>query len=207
MVDKWEPTRYGGFRRTGVPQSVEDLPRFDEGENGQVAPDTLTGVVTPKYKASLDTRRAAVVRFHPPVLGEIRISWREQLGLEHCPYLIRWGVETCFGSIRIHKWLGPDDDRAFHDHPWWFLTFVLRGGYTDKSPLGEEWVGAPAIRFRQAFHQHTVVPGQNGALTLLITGPKIRAWGFWKDGKFRKANKWFATYGHHPCSELDSNHD
>jgi hypothetical protein len=35
----------------------------------------------------------------------------------------------------------------------------------------------------------------------MLTGPKIRAWGFWLNGtKFVKANKWFLTRGHHPCS-------
>lgn len=148
------------------------------------------------------TRKTSVVRIHPPVLGELRFSWNEKLGITGCEYLTRWGIETKFGSVRVHKWTGPDDDRAFHDHPWWFLTFVLRGGYTDVSPNGEEKVSAPAIKFRPALHQHTVVPYSQGALTLLITGPKMRSWGFWLDGKFRKANKWFGKYGHHPCNDL-----
>lgn len=114
--------------------------------------------------------------------------------------MVRWGIETQLGSIRVHHWLAPDDDRAFHDHPWWFLTFVFSGGYTDVGPRGRDVVTAPAVRYRPALHQHTVFPHAQGAWTLLITGPKARAWGFWRHGKFRKANKWFAKYGHHPCS-------
>jgi hypothetical protein len=99
----------------------------------------------------------------------------------------------------VHHWLGSDDDRAFHDHPWWFLTFVVKGGYTDKTPDGDEILRAPAIRFRPALHQHTVTYMPGGAWTVLVTGPKARTWGFWKDGKFRKANRWFYRFGHHPC--------
>lgn len=132
----------------------------------------------------------------PPV----QIKFRERLGLPECPYVIRWRIETPLGSVRLHHWLGPDDDRAFHDHPWWFLTFVLRGGYTDKSPAGEEHLRAGMVKYRPALHQHTVVPDAGGAWTVLVTGPKMRAWGFWLNGKFRKANKWFATFGHHPCN-------
>jgi hypothetical protein len=165
---KWEPTRHGGYRRTGVAQNGRALP---------------------------GTRQRTVPRKHPPVL----IRWREHLGLPSCPYLIRWRIEFPFGSLRVHHWLAPDDDRAFHDHPWWFLTIVLAGGYTDRNPGGEDHVRRGSVRFRPALHRHTVVPDIGGAWTLLITGPPVRAWGFWLDGKFRKANKWFLTYGHHPC--------
>ena len=130
-----------------------------------------------------------------------QFRWREPLGFPQCPYVIRWRLEIRgVGSVRVHHWLGPDDDRAFHDHPWWFITLVLRGGYTDRTPGGNEHLRAGMLRYRPASHQHTVVPDRGGAWTLLITGPKTRSWGFWKNGKFRKANKWFASQGHHPCA-------
>jgi hypothetical protein len=45
------------------------------------------------------------------------------------PYLIRWNLFGCpWFSIKIHKLLIPDDD-CLHDHPWSFLTFILKGGY------------------------------------------------------------------------------
>lgn len=59
---------------------------------------------------------------------------------------------------------------------------------------------APAIRYRSATHQHTVFPDVGGAWTIIITGPKIRSWGFWVKNKFVKMNKYFLTYGHHPCN-------
>jgi hypothetical protein len=123
--------------------------------------------------------------------------------MPECPYVIRWRLETPLGSIRVHHWLGPDDDRAFHDHPWWFATVVLRGSYADLSSNGTngrcDILRAGSVRFRPALHRHIVTPGPDGAWTLLVTGRRVRAWGFWRDGKFRKANKWFASFGHHPC--------
>lgn len=153
-----------------------------------------TGVAQRKSAAQM--KRRTVPRKHPPVL----VKWAERLGLPECPYVIRWRLELPFGSIRVHHWLGPDDDRAFHDHPWWFVTLVLAGGYTDKHPGGDDHLKRGSVRFRPALHQHTVVPDPSGAWTLLVTGPRARDWGFWRAGKFRKANKWFATFGHHPCS-------
>jgi hypothetical protein len=138
-----------------------------------------------------------VHRKHPPVL---KAAWAEKLGLPACPYVIRWRVETRLGSVRVHHWLAADDSRALHDHPWWFFTVMLRGGYTDRSRQGDEVLRAGSVRFRPALHRHTVIPGDRGAWTFLVTGPSVRAWGFWPGGRFRKANKWFASYGHHPCS-------
>ena len=165
-MTRWEATKHGGFRRTGVAQ-------------GEHRPN----------KAEVGGSK------RPPVL----IKWREHLGLPECPYLIRWRLEFPFGSLRVHHWLGPGDDRAFHDHPWWFVTFVLQGGYTDRNPDGEDHVGRWSLRYRPALHRHTVVPDEDGAWTLLVTGRHMRSWGFWLDGKFRKANKWFLAHGHHPC--------
>lgn len=170
--EKWEPTKHGGFRRTGVAQ-------------------------TPQKSAATTQRRSEAGNLPPVPLLQFR--WGEKLGLPGCEYLVRWRLETRIGSIRLHHWLGPDDDRAFHDHPWWFTTLVLHGGYTDKSPAGDEHLRAGTIRYRPAFHRHTVVPGPQGAWTLVVTGPRIRAWGFWFGQKFVKANKWFLTRGHHPC--------
>jgi hypothetical protein len=150
-----------------------------------------------------DEGKVRSVRAHPPALI---MKWRERLGLPECPYVIRWRLEVNrLGSIRVHHWLGPDDDRAFHDHPWWFITVVVKGGYTDKNPAGNDHLRAPAVRYRPALHRHTVIPDPGGAWTVLITGPRARNWGFWQqlpDGKekFRKARRWFESQGHHPCS-------
>src|ERR1700756_1815271 len=95
----WEPTRHGGFRRTGIAQQ--------------------------QSAAQMKRRRA--VQFPHPV--QIRLG--ERLGLPQCPYVIRWRLELPFGSVRVHHWLGPDDHRALHDHPWWFLTIVLKGSYSE----------------------------------------------------------------------------
>lgn len=47
------------------------------------------------------------------------------------PYLIRWNLFECPAfSIKIHKILRSDYD-CLHDHPWAFLSFILRGGYVE----------------------------------------------------------------------------
>jgi hypothetical protein len=131
------------------------------------------------------------------------ITWGEKLGKPECPYLRRWVLNFKLFSIRLHRWYYGDDERNFHDHSWWFLLIVLAGGYTDVSPSGEDRLSAGNIRLRHAEYRHTVrVDNKQGAWTFLITGPLVRKWGFWVDGKYVKSNKYFFEFGQHPCREV-----
>lgn len=154
------------------------------------------------------------------------ITWGQRLGEPGCEYLRRWVLNLGkLGSIRVHHWTGSDDDRALHDHPWWFVTIVLQGGYTDVSactvcggsgqfhphlPMGcppckgtgraYEHVRAPAIRFRRALHAHTVKVDCDGAWTLMLCGPVSRDWGFYTSEGWKRMRRYFKDHGHHPCS-------
>lgn len=91
-------------------------------------------------------------------------------------------------AVRIHHIKRSDNDRAFHDHPWWYVTLLLRGGYFEVQPkykqglyCGEThtWRRPGTVLFRRAksWHRLVLVNGSS-AWTLFITGPKTRAWGF-----------------------------
>jgi hypothetical protein len=125
-------------------------------------------------------------------------TWNKPLGLSECPYLRLWMIDFGLFAIRLHHWLGSDDKRHFHDHGWWFLTFMLWGSYTDISPNGQDTLRTGFIRFRKATHRHTVVVNRP-SWTLLITGRPSRRWGFWVGNKLMKRDRYFAEYGHHPC--------
>ena len=58
------------------------------------------------------------------------------------PYLVRWSLDAGrFGSVKLHHILRSDDDRDLHDHPWSFVSVILRGGYWEhRSGLKEGWV-------------------------------------------------------------------
>jgi len=49
------------------------------------------------------------------------------------PYLERWIIWLGF-TIRLHKFHKGDDDRAFHDHPWWFITMPF-SAYLERTPF------------------------------------------------------------------------
>lgn len=141
-----------------------------------------------------------------------QIRWREALGRAECPYMYRW-VLIFFGySIRIHHWIRSDDKRFLHDHPWNFLTIVLKGSYTDVSESLDlfcepqehmrETLTPGMIKYRRAEHKHYVDVPKSGCWTLLFTSRPKRKWGFWIDGKrlFRPL-RYFSKYGHPPCSD------
>ena len=128
-------------------------------------------------------------------------EWERKLGLPECPYLIRWLVGTPAGSVRLHHWISSDDLRHFHDHPTWFFTLVLRGGYWDINPEGAQRMSAGTFAFRPALHKHSVKVDKGGCWTICIFGPEFRDWGFWVNGVFRKANKYFLKHKHHPCNQ------
>lgn len=156
-----------------------------------------------------------------------QFRWGQRLGREECPYVRRWVADTPWFSARIHHFYRSDDARAFHDHPWWFVTVVLKGGYDDVSPCpacdGKGIAGGKvtfvdctrcdgsgkqvdrlrvgSVRFRRALHRHTVQVHPGGVWTAVFTGPLVRRWGFWVKGKFKKSNKYFLEHGHHPCDQ------
>ena len=45
--------------------------------------------------------------------------------------MVRWTIfRTPALALMVHHFLRPDWSKCTHDHPWWFWTVVLWGGYT-----------------------------------------------------------------------------
>lgn len=146
-------------------------------------------------------------------------KWGEYLGEPECPYLRRWFVALPSGrSLRLHHFYGPDDTRHLHDHPWWYVTLVLRHGYADvhqivkldnpgkggfDTVMASRWLKPGHVYFREADRPHCVMPGPKGVWTLVLTGAKTRKWGFWVDGNFVGVRKFFRDIGHPPCPAED----
>jgi len=104
-------------------------------------------------------------------------------------------------SVRIHRIKKSDDDRALHDHPWRFVTVILKGGYYEVRPVygdryTEQETGCPLrlqgvirhetkwhgpgsilIRSHKDFHR-LVVPEGGEAWTMFTTGKYLHKWGF-----------------------------
>ena len=128
-----------------------------------------------------------------------KFIWGQLIGPKHCPYIKRWVIDLGLFSIRLHHWIKSDDLRFPHDHAWNFYSIVLSGYITDRADGVDTKRRRGSIVYFPADHRHSVVVDKP-CWTLLLTGPTIRQWGYWTNGKFRKRNKYFYEHGHHdPC--------
>lgn len=104
-------------------------------------------------------------------------------------YMRRWrllGKDGILGrNLMVHRIVRPDEDRAPHDHPWSFVSLVLRGGYLEQrqnssgSVWWVRWRRPGSIAWRRATDLHRIhTIGGPEAWTLVATGPRVRSWGF-----------------------------
>lgn len=122
---------------------------------------------------------------------------------------LRWWIipRNRFFNIYLHKFVQSDDDRALHCHPWINSSILIDGQYIEHTPKGKFYRHQGHVYFRRAKSPHRVelrqsIEGENGirivapitgfletipfynpkpipVITIFITGPKIREWGFW----------------------------
>lgn len=103
------------------------------------------------------------------------------------PYLLRWWVipRNKYFNVYLHLFLRSDDDRAHHDHPWLFnLSYILQNRYLEwtikRGGVGvakQYDAGNVRLRLGAAPHRIELLPGES-CLTLFVTGPVTRDWGF-----------------------------
>jgi hypothetical protein len=130
-------------------------------------------------------------------------------------YLVRWWVlgrtwdhnkqnyvpRRVFGyTWYLHCFVQSDDDRAMHDHPWRWWSFVLRNSYY-------EYRGDPSFANCRLWHQGDFRSGQATDIhrielmrnarqeeipvwTWFFIGPWERDWGFWCNGQW----KWWREF-------------
>ena len=96
-------------------------------------------------------------------------------------YLRRWWVipRNHYFNIYLHNIRHSDDDRALHDHPWWNLSILLKGGYLEVLTDSRIRRKRGTFIFRHPHVLHRLeVRDHEHAWTLFITGPAVRTWGF-----------------------------
>lgn len=116
-----------------------------------------------------------------------------------CHYLNRWVIDFRWFSIRLHHWIGSDDDRHPHDHPWWFVSLLLWGRLEEN--VNGAWRRRRGIAAYPAAHSHCV--RATNAWTLLLTGPARRDWGFTLGDRWVTKRQYFKSVGHHQCERSD----
>lgn len=102
---------------------------------------------------------------------------------EQTPYMLRWTIFKCkLFQIFLHKFLRSDID-CMHDHPWNFISIILKGSYREIYKLEYtarvKYCSVGTILYRKATHIHKVeLPFDKPCWTLVLTGRSKRQWGF-----------------------------
>jgi hypothetical protein len=95
-------------------------------------------------------------------------------------YMRRWYIIPRNESLNVylHETLRSDDD-VMHDHPWDNTSFVIAGGYIEHTPdfLLHRIPGDVISRKATDAHRLELIGGQP-SISLFMTGPKVRDWGF-----------------------------
>lgn len=102
---------------------------------------------------------------------------------------IAWLLQRFDVAVRVHEILRSDIGRDPHDHPWPYLSIILRGVYWERRfdsrgrCISHKMHGPGSIIWRPANSWHMLELYQGTVTTLFITGRKAQTWGFNVDGE------------------------
>lgn len=105
------------------------------------------------------------------------------IGTREDPHIRRWWIipRNPLLNVYLHQVLRSDAD-TLHDHPWWNCSIILDGGYGEELPGNRfKWrnKGDVIVRGGKDAHRLIIISGwAEYAVTLFITGPRFREWGF-----------------------------
>lgn len=101
--------------------------------------------------------------------------WLELPAYSHLPgYLHRWSVARIGAlSVRLHRIFAPDATPFLHNHPFAYVSVVLRGGYTERVLTAHGILVAKRHRpgkliIRSAHTAHRIEAVEPGCLTLFF---------------------------------------
>jgi hypothetical protein len=108
-------------------------------------------------------------------------------------YLHRWHIlpRNPWLNVYLHRFVGSDS--AIHDHPWWSVSFLLRGELWERwrTPAHDRVLlrlrRVPWLRpvLRSPTYAHALTLTRGPAWTIFVTGPVVREWGFWTEKGWR----------------------
>lgn len=126
--------------------------------------------------------------------GKIGIEWNHPIGNPKCPSAYRTMLDFYWFSFRMHKWVGDDDTRAYHSHPWNFITFIIKGYYLDVS-LDENnnkettLMYPGSFGFRKRNYRHYVRVIEKPTWTILFTWGGYKQYSFWNVDTLTRKNR------------------
>lgn len=97
-------------------------------------------------------------------------------------------IQTPYFGVYVHWIHEPDSDRDPHDHPWNFLSFILRGGYTEyiwnnpsyhnDKAYKRRWLRGTWHKMRRG-QAHRIDSLEADTISLIFVGKRQGSWGFY----------------------------
>lgn len=119
----------------------------------------------------------------------MNLDWLERLGLRKKVietdgniYMERWYLrDSDTWGLMLQHICRPDWDRYLHDHPWWFASLILRGGYTESRTDRRGrvvWRRRSHFNFVRTSTFHRIEELDKNTWTLVLTGRKYQEWAY-----------------------------
>lgn len=95
-------------------------------------------------------------------------------------------IQTPFFGLYLHRFEGPDPRPTLHDHPYPFLSIILRGGYVERRlnthshDVDEQHVVRRFNRMRPTDAHAIISLLRNPTWSILLVGRRVREWGYWE---------------------------
>jgi len=128
-------------------------------------------------------------------------------------YMKRWHIlSTPWFGIKLHKIVASDYD-CLHDHPWSFISLILKGGYVETRRVitddkGFSWRASSEDEFEDVtriYHPGNILwrPAKTihrleihqPCWTLVLNLKRSREWGFWTPFGWVHWEKYIPTNG------------
>lgn len=123
-------------------------------------------------------------------------------------YLKRWRIiQTPWWALYLHRMDGPDSRLTLHDHPWSFVSIILRGGYWEHrlEPRTRKIFRRHRTRInvmrRDDFHAIESID-RTPTWTLLFVGKRRRTWGYLEMEEGESFGDRWTEFNKHPYDTL-----
>lgn len=113
-------------------------------------------------------------------------------------YLTRWHLlpKNRFFNVYLHHVQEDDPDSHLHDHPWLFnISVVLRGRISETLPSKTRVLEPGSVTARMSRAPHRLDLLSADSLTVFLTGPKIRDWGFYTEKGWVDSQRYLQANG------------
>ena len=110
-------------------------------------------------------------------------------------YLTRWRIiQTPWFGMYLHLIWRADNDRHLHNHPWNFMSIILRGGYLELTEIGNRRWRPGSMHRMGANHFHAIKSlDREPTVTLVFVGKKKQDWGYKTDRGFTPQAQYHAV--------------